>query len=38
MIEADVRREKRYEVVDTVAATVILQNYLDFLAHTSNHE
>ena len=38
MIEADVRREKRYEVVDTVAATVILQNYLDFLAHTTNHE
>lgn len=38
MIEADVRREKRYEVVDMVAATVILQNYLDFLAHTSNHE
>lgn len=38
MIEADVRREKRYKVVDTVAATVILQNYLDFLAHTSNHE
>lgn len=38
MIEADVRREKRYEVVDTVAATVILQNYLDFLAHTSNHK
>lgn len=38
MIEGDVRREKRYEVVDKVAATVILQNYLDSLAHASNHE
>ena len=29
MIEGDVRREKRYEVVDKVAAVFILQNYLD---------
>lgn len=33
MIEGNVRREKRYEVVDKVAATVILQNYLDMLSH-----
>ncbi len=30
MLEADVSRKKRYEVVDQVAATVILQNYLDY--------
>ena len=29
LIEADVRREKRKGVVDKVAATIILQNYLD---------
>jgi len=29
LIEADVRRDKRKEVVDKVAATIILQNYLD---------
>ena len=27
--EADVRREKRAEVIDMLAATLILQNYLD---------
>ncbi|MBE5935107.1 MAG: Holliday junction resolvase RuvX [Lachnospiraceae bacterium] len=30
MLEADISRKKRYQVVDQVAATVILQNYLDF--------
>lgn len=30
MLEADLSRKKRYEVVDQVAATVILQNYLDY--------
>ncbi|MDQ0190511.1 Holliday junction resolvase RuvX [Alicyclobacillus cycloheptanicus] len=29
LIEADVRRKKRKQVVDAVAATVLLQNYLD---------
>ena len=29
LIEADVRRDKRKGVVDKVAATIILQNYLD---------
>ena len=29
LIEADMRREKRKGVVDKVAATIILQNYLD---------
>ena len=29
LIEADVRREKRKQVIDKIAATIILQNYLD---------
>lgn len=29
LIDADVRREKRKKVIDKVAATVILQSYLD---------
>lgn len=29
MIEADLRREKREQVVDMVAATIILERYLD---------
>lgn len=29
LIEADVRRDKRKSVIDKVAATIILQNYLD---------
>ncbi len=29
LIECSVRREKRKEVIDTVAAQIILQNYLD---------
>ncbi len=33
MIEGNVRREQRYEVVDKVAAVFILQNYLDMLAN-----
>lgn len=36
MIEGDVRREKRYAVVDQVAAVVILQNYLDTIANKQN--
>lgn len=31
LIEADLSRNKRKQVVDTVAATVILQNYLDYI-------
>ena len=34
MIDAGVRREKRAEVVDKVAATFILQSYLDSLPKT----
>ena len=30
MIEADISRKKRYDVVDKVAAVIILQNYLDY--------
>ena len=30
LIEADMSRKKRKKVVDTVAAVLILQNYLDF--------
>lgn len=33
LIEADMRREKRRDVIDTVAAVYILQNYLDSLKH-----
>lgn len=29
LIDADVRREKRKQVIDKVAATIILQSYLD---------
>lgn len=29
LIDADVRREKRKKVIDKVAATIILQSYLD---------
>ena len=29
LIEADVRRDKRKKVIDKVAATIILQSYLD---------
>jgi len=29
LIEADVRRDKRRQVIDKVAATIILQSYLD---------
>ena len=29
LIDADMRREKRKEVVDKLAATLILQGYLD---------
>ena len=29
LIEADMRREKRRQVIDKVSATIILQNYLD---------
>ena len=29
LIESNVRREKRKDIVDSIAATIILQNYLD---------
>lgn len=31
LLEADVRREKRKEVIDKLAATVILQSYLEMI-------
>lgn len=33
LIDADVRRNKRKTVIDKVAATIILQNYLDKINH-----
>ena len=33
MMEAGVRRENRKEYVDSIAASLILQGYLDFLEH-----
>lgn len=33
MLEADISRKKRYDVVDKVAAVIILQNYLDYIAN-----
>ena len=35
MLEADLSREKRYNVVDKVAAVFILQNYLDYIINIS---
>ena len=29
LIESNVRREKRKDIIDSIAATIILQNYLD---------
>ena len=31
LIEADMRREKRKQVIDKISASIILQNYLDML-------
>ena len=36
LINADLSRKKRKEKVDTVAATIILQNYLDIRKGTNN--
>lgn len=33
LLEADVRRKKRKQVVDSLAATIMLQNYLDARSH-----
>lgn len=38
MIEANVRREKRAEVVDKVAATIILESYLERLRNQNNQK
>lgn len=38
MIEGGMRREKRAEIVDQVAAVFILQNYLDRKYHEKNEE
>lgn len=38
MIEANVRREKRAEVVDKVAATIILESYLERLRNQKQEE
>ena len=32
LISADMRREKRKQVIDKVSATIILQNYLDMIS------
>jgi len=32
LIEADMRREKRKQVIDKISATIILQNYLDMFS------
>ena len=32
LIQADMRREKRKQVIDKVSATIILQNYLDMFS------
>ena len=36
MMEAEIRRENRKNYVDQIAATFILQGYLDSLAHKAN--
>ena len=36
LLEADISRKKRKEKVDTVAATIILQNYLDIRKEKEN--
>ena len=38
LLEADISRKKRKEKVDTVAATIILQNYLDIRQEKENEE
>lgn len=35
LIECDVRRDKRKQIVDTLSAQIILQSYLDAQAYTS---
>ncbi|MFH0809219.1 MAG: Holliday junction resolvase RuvX [Pseudomonadota bacterium] len=37
LIAADVRRKKRRQVIDKVAAVLILQSYLDYRATRPNH-
>ena len=37
LMETGVRRENRKEVIDKIAASIILQNYLDFEANRSEH-
>lgn len=34
MIEADMSRKKRRQKIDSLAAVLILQNYLDYLGHS----
>lgn len=38
LIESSVRRENRKAVVDKIAAVLILQNYLDWLAHRTDDD
>ena len=38
MMEAGIRRENRKEYVDQIAASFILQGYLDYLQNEKNHE
>jgi len=34
LLEGDLKREKRREIIDEIAAQVLLQSYLDHLQHT----
>lgn len=38
LIEGNVRREKRSQVVDEIAAVFILQGYLDYLRHQKENQ
>ena len=38
MMEAGIRRENRKEYVDQIAASFILQGYLDYLQNEKNQE
>jgi len=38
LIEADLSREKRKKIIDSVAATIILQNYLDKINKEERYE
>ncbi|MCM8783473.1 MAG: Holliday junction resolvase RuvX [Candidatus Omnitrophica bacterium] len=37
LIQADVKRKKRRQVIDKISAQIILQSYLDYNANIKNH-